>query len=209
MDHGELLPLDAVRDATRDATNAIWEENGAEAVGDEKGQKELVVRGEAVDMAVSLVSLHHDVFAPIIEPQSVERKWVIEIPDHPADLGGMIDVDEGDTIIDLKTIGKTPGPMDAHDRDQLTIYSLAKYRIDGIIPRVRVNYLIKGKEVGHVSQWTNRDMEDYKLWFKKYDAVCRAINSGSFPPTSQSQWYCSLENCGFARQHCGYYRRVR
>jgi hypothetical protein len=209
IETGELAELEAVQEATRDATNAVWEESGAEPVKGEEGLNANAVKGAAVDTAVALVSLHYEKLAPLIKPVAVERKWVIEVPEQLADLAGTIDCDEGHRINDLKTAGMKPNAMDAHNRDQLTIYSLAKFVLDGLLPEIQVHYLIKTKTPKFEVQYTTRDQTDYEIFFRKYDAVCRAIEAGLFPPTSQSNWWCSLENCGFARQHCVYYRRQK
>lgn len=210
IEAGELLSLDQVQDAARDATNEAWARNGVQPLKEEKGLSEKIVRGEAVDQAIALSSLHHVELAPAIKPTAVERKWVLNTPDDWGwgyDLAGAIDVDEESRIIDLKTAGKKPGTTDAHDRDQFVMYSMAKLKLDGVLPIVEAQYLIKTKTPTYSIQSVTPNGTDHQILLRKIGVVIAHIRAGLFPPTSQANWWCSLENCGYAANHCQYYRR--
>lgn len=148
MEKKVLLPDEEVRQVAADDVNARWQNEGCDLSSldeDEVGHGEKEIRGEAVDMAVSLASLHNRELAPSIEPIHVERLWDVSITDGPCDLQGTIDIEEKvvveqaqilseeqlsqlpvrSRIRDTKTSKRSP-PKDKAARDeQLTMYGMA------------------------------------------------------------------------------------
>lgn len=209
---GLLLPDDQVTEAARDGLNSAWEERGCELTEEEKGRGVNVVKGGAVDTAIALAGVHHKVLAPNINPLHVERAWVVELDGFPYDLGGRIDLQEKPIntkvgrVRDTKTAGKSPGPNDAHGKQQLTVYATAVKVLDGEYPELSVDYLVKGKHPKAVTQETIRDAMDTDVLLRRIEAMCLALEKGVFLPASPEDWWCGPRFCGYA-DTCKYYRR--
>jgi hypothetical protein len=209
IETGELLPLDAVTDATRDGLNAAWEREGVTLEPEELARGMKLIRGEAVDKAVRLARLHATETAPAINPTHAERPWSLEIKGYPFDLVGRIDIQEADGIRDTKTSGKTPGADCAEKSLQLKAYALAVSRIDGRIPaRVTLDYLIdaaapKAKSFSH-----QPDAEDFRVVLARVQIIAAAMQAGIFVPVEPDHWCCSAKWCGYF-ESCRYARRPK
>jgi hypothetical protein len=119
---GKLRIDDEIKDIARDALNINWQK-GVRLVGDELKESQKKLKGEAVDDAVTLSSLHHKELAPAIEPVEIQRFWKLELADYPYDITGRIDIEEPEKTRDVKTSAKSPSWDEAHKSRQLTIYS--------------------------------------------------------------------------------------
>lgn len=199
-DHGKLLTKEVVQQIARDSINKRWGD-GVELDAEEKEQGEATVRGEAVDVAVALSSIHHDELAPSILPAHIERKWVLELQGFPVDLAGTIDLQEtkarDNVVRDLKTASKSPPAGAANNSDQLTMYSLAVNKLDKVNPPVALDYLVKTKVPKAVSQFSERTPEDHAVLLRRIEAAVNAIQKGAFIPAPQDHWLCSQKFCGF------------
>lgn len=211
-DKGELLPVDAVAEATRDAVNERWEKEGVTLDADDMDRAIADVRGEAVDTAVALATLHHSELAPKITPQHVERPWVLELSGFPYDLAGQIDIQEkpvngckAGRIRDTKTTNRTPPPSKADESDQLTMYALAAKVLDGAIPPLAMDSLVKTKTPKAVTLETWRTDEDLQVLLRRIEVFSRALDRGVFVPAQQDSWICSAKFCGYAAT-CPYFR---
>jgi len=203
-DKGVLLPDDTVADLARDSVNRRWGEKGVELNDDEKAQGEANVKGEAVDMAVSLSLVHHKELAPEIEPAYVERPWVLELPGHPFYLAGRIDLQEKaqkgkkvGRLRDTKTSKRSPTKTQTDDADQYTMYALAAKVLDGAIPELCVDYLVKTKTPKAVTQHSTRDEADLQVLLRRVQVIAEAIETGVFVPCDRSSWVCNPKWCGF------------
>jgi hypothetical protein len=205
IETGTLLPVDAVRDAARDGVNQAWEQGVRfEPEEIEKGIK--AVKGEAVDKAVRLASLHHHDLAPVLQPTHVERSWSLELQGYPIDLVGRIDIQEGKASIrDTKTSGKTPAPDCAERSLQLKAYHLAVKVLDGTGPEIAaLDYLIDNRVPKATTYFTSVSDEDYRALLARVEIICRAMEVGLFPPVEPTHWCCSLKWCGYASS-CKYF----
>jgi CRISPR/Cas system-associated exonuclease Cas4 (RecB family) len=199
-DTQKLLPLAEVRQAARDALDREWE-GGISFDADEAAQGQGIVKGEAVDKAIKLASLHSTDVAPKIEPSHVQWGWTIELKGFPMDLAGTVDVRESKTITsirDTKTSGKSPSSNVADVSDQLTAYAMAVKVIDGKAPELlALDYLIANKTPVAKTFTSRRDDDDFNVLLRRVENASRVIDSGAFTPMPQTDPMCSQKYCGY------------
>lgn len=194
---GNLLPVEAVNEITRDRVLAEWG-NGVTLDEDEIKEGADKVKGAAVDKAVSLGSLHHKELAPTLQPKAVERPWVLDVEGHDIQLAGTIDIQEEKTLRDTKTAGKSPAADQAAKSVQLTAYALAVQQIDGKLPEsVRLDYLVANKTPKLVQLESKRTVEDFPYFLHRVQKAVEVIKSGMFMPASPDSWQCSEHFCGY------------
>ena len=209
IETGELLPLDAVTDATRDGLNAAWEREGVTLEPEELARGMKLIRGEAVDKAVRLVKLHHTETAPKIKPIHAERAWSLEIAGKPFDFVGQIDIQEEGAVRDTKTSAKTPSADCAEKSLQLKAYAMAVKALDGKIPeKVSLDYLIDNKTPKAATFYYAPDAEDFSLVLNRLDTVAYAMEKGVFVPVEPDHWCCDPKWCGYF-DSCKYVRRPK
>lgn len=177
---------------------------------DEKEAKvgEKVLRGKAIDKAVTLAALHHQTLAPSIEPTMVEEKWVIKMDGYPMDLEGQTDLEELNCIRDTKTSAKSP-KADAADRsDQLTMYTLARHVHRRPWPKhLYLDTLVHLKTPKPVTQRTVRDEQDIEILLRKIQAAIEFIDAGKYFPCDPGvSWWCTPASCGYWK-HCPYAKK--
>ena len=204
----ELLPIEKVLDIARDTLNHKWDEVEVALDDNDKAIGRVATRGKAVDKAVRLSELHAVRLAPSINPTHVQRKWEIELDGYPVDLLGFIDVQEGNKAIrDTKTSGKSPAKNAADTSDQLTIYAMAAYVLDGVIPeRLTLDYLVDLKTPKESIIETTRTVDDFKPLLARIENACTVLEKGSFVPARQDNPLCSPKWCGYALT-CRYVRK--
>src|SRR5688572_18034717 len=140
LEWGSLLPDDAVQEFAADAARKAWDQEEPQR---NEGDPD---KGEAIDTAVSLATVHHQQLAPKIEPVALERGFVLELDGFPFDLMGYVDIEEPGRIRDTKTSAKAPQADAADTSDQLTLYDL-EATVRGKKPMaVVLDYLVKTKQ---------------------------------------------------------------
>lgn len=194
---GELLPVEAVKEAARDEVNGLWSQEVR--LSPEESGISGKVHGDVIDMAVALSSLHAEELAPGILPKAVERKWVINLSGYPFDLAGTMDIEETTGAIrDTKTAGKTPNQSAADNSNQLTMYALAKKVCDNEVPTaLYMDNLIKLKKPKVVTLETSRDESDYEMLLRRIERAMEIIEKGAFQPANPTDWACSQSWCGY------------
>ncbi|QDP51261.1 MAG: hypothetical protein Unbinned7913contig1002_16 [Prokaryotic dsDNA virus sp.] len=207
---GALLSLDVVQDLARDTLNKEWSGGGVSLDPEEKSKGVKVVKGEAVDKAVSLSKLHGEELAPVINPVSedhVEKKFVIEVPGQEYNLAGTLDVEEKDAIRDLKTAKKTPNDSVAHSSDQLSMYALSMFAETGLLPKkLALDYLVNLKTPKIKTLETTRTKADLQIFLRRIEVSIRLIKSGIFIPCNSDNWCCDVRYCGYATT-CPYFKK--
>jgi hypothetical protein len=196
---GSLLPTDAVSAAARDALNSAIDKDGVELTEEEQGRGLSAVRGEAVDAAVALSILHHDVLAPQITPAHIERPFRLLLGGFSHDLVGYLDLQETDGCVrDTKTAARSPSVGSADASEQLTCYALARKVLDGAIPpRLTLDVLVKTKTPKAIVQETMRTDADFRPFLQRVAITGRMLNAGLFPPATLGSWCCSPKWCGY------------
>lgn len=195
-DKGELLSEDSVKDAAADNINGLWQQ-GIKLDDEEKKEGPKKIKGQAVDLAVSLSTLHHQELAPKIEPVHLERFFRLELQGYPMDLTGRMDVEEKDSIRDLKTAGKSPSEADVLADDQLTLYALGKKVMEGNIPgKLYLDSLVKTKVPKLVTLETTREQKHLDRILRHVERAIVVIEKGAFMANSNG-WHCSKRFCGY------------
>jgi hypothetical protein len=205
-----LLPIEEIVDLAADSFDGRWkkaEENAENNIAgdavvltdDEKEIGFKKAKGQAKDKSIRLAQLHASEFAPIIQPTHLQRKVKVTLPNHPYDLLGYLDIQEGNrSIRDTKTSGKTPAADIADRDDQLTMYAMMVYKNDGEIPSfLSLDYLIDLKTPKAKSFGTKRTIEDCNVLLMRVETVSRGLEKGIFIPARETDWCCSPRWCGY------------
>lgn len=149
---------------------------------------ELEATGEA------LTELWFKEAAPRIQPQLVEAPASGVINGVP--VNGRVDLVEKDgTIVDLKTVGRSPSEVDADHVFQVATYTL----LLGTNGKARVDHLVKNKTPKLVSLEYQVSQEDLRFVQTMYPLARDVMASGLYPPNRASRT-CSRRYCSFWRQ---------
>lgn len=211
INKGTLLTKEAVQDLTRDGFVKAWQETSVVLNEEERFVGINKTRDLCQDMTIKLSLEHHYVLAPKLHPVQVERKFVITSSTSKYDIAGTIDDDEGDSIRDTKTMEVNRGERDVHSSDQYTVYSFAKYVLDGKIPdKIWQDNLIKSNPVKLLSYETKRTKEDFAIFFERFNQYIKIIDSGIFTPANAAGFDSPCHYCGFAKEgSCPYFNSKR
>lgn len=214
MMQGSPMSLEEIRELTVSAYRKCIQEarEGDEGIlfkEDELLEGEEISIANAEAKAVRLARLHAIEVAPNLKPIYLQRPLSVELPGYPFDLGGIIDVQELDSVRDTKTKGTTPPKTVANDDDQLTVYALLVFMNDGAIPpRLILDCLVDLKTPVYKPFETTRTEEDFDVLLRRIHAGYEAIEKGAFIPARESDWWCSKNSCEF-HSTCKYVKQAR
>mgnify|MGYP001574401924 CR=1 FL=1 len=130
------------------------------------------------------------------KPVAVEQWFELDLSDPQTGevldvrLRGVIDlVEEGDVLVDLKTAGRTleSGGLERHL--QLSTYALAHLLLRGVIPKLRLDMLMKTAKPRLERHETTRSVEDLSWTAQLIREVSLAIETEHFYPNPS--WRCS------------------
>ena len=142
------------------------------------------------------------------KPVAVEQPFELELADPATGevwdvrLRGIIDlVEEGETLVDLKTAGRTleAGGLERHL--QLSTYALAFLLLNGRIPALRLDMLLKTTKPRLERHPTTRSLEDLSWTAQLIREVALAIQTEHFFPNPS--WRCT--ECEYFA-HCQQWR---
>lgn len=201
VERGVLLPIEQVAATARDGF-AARAEDGLYLSETEAEDIEHTI-GTATDQAVALAELYHTEVAPQIDPEAVEEKFVLEMPNYPMDLAGKKDVREKNgNIGDVKTAKRSPAKDAAHSM-QLGLYALAEKVLRGKYPAlVYQDALVKNKQPKAVrveavpsDNWINPTLRR----IERFAEIIAAVKEGKqiFTPADHDWWGCSRAYCGY------------
>jgi len=199
-DTGELASEEELQDIARDTVVHGFDDGELLLSEEERGKGVEALKAECIDKAVTCATVHHRELAPSVQPVAVEREWVVNIDGFPVALAGTIDCDEGDIIDDWKTSAKSPAKGDADSSGQLTMYAMAKYTLDKVIPACRIGYMVKTKTPKAVWQETTRTVEDFHPMLRIIERISECIDKEVYPFASSMAprpWWCSPKFCGY------------
>ena len=141
-------------------------------------------------------------------PVAVEQPFELDLADPQTGevldvrLRGIIDlVEEGETLVDLKTAGRTleAGGLERHL--QLSTYALAYLLLHGSIPKLRLDMLLKTTKPRFERHETTRSVEDLRWTAQLIYEVWLAIETEHFFPNPS--WRCT--ECEYFA-HCQQWR---
>jgi putative RecB family exonuclease len=130
------------------------------------------------------------------KPVAVEQFFELDLADPETGellevrLRGVIDlVEEGETLVDLKTAGRTleSGGLERHL--QLSTYALAFFILHGSIPKLRLDMLLKTAKPRLERHETTRSIEDLGWTARLIQEVALAIQTEHFFPNPS--WRCT------------------
>ena len=143
-----------------------------------------------------------------VKPVAVEQPFELDLTDPETGevldvrLRGIIDlVEEGETLVDLKTAGRTleSGGLERHL--QLSTYALAFFLLHGSIPMLRLDMLLKTAKPRLERHPTTRSLEDLGWTARLIREVALAIQTEHFYPNPS--WRCT--ECEYFA-HCQQWR---
>jgi putative RecB family exonuclease len=143
-----------------------------------------------------------------VRPVAVEQGFDVDLADPETGelldvkLRGVIDlVEEGETLVDLKTAGRTleQGGLERHL--QLSTYALAFFLLHGSIPKLRLDMLLKTTKPRLERHATTRTVEDLGWTARLIHEVAAAIETEHFFPNPS--WRCT--ECEYFA-HCQQWR---
>lgn len=209
LDTGSLLPLLEAQEVARDSVTRATSMSEITLSEDEAKDVGGTI-SKTIDTAVKLVSLHHVEIAPEIEPEAIEKPFVIEMEHYPVDLGGKIDVVEvGGNIRDTKTAGRTPAPT-AVKSLQMAMYSQAQKVLTGEFPeKVSLDFLVKTKKPKAVILEAIPHAGWIQPLFRRIERaveIIDAVKDGkqALTPANPDDWACSGRYCGYSST-CPYF----
>lgn len=210
MESGQLLGLQEIKDLTlQDFDRTVAENEEIQFKESEllDGKEQTIAEARAKALRLSL--LHATDVAPKLNPLYVQRPLSIELPGYSFDIGGILDIQEYDSVRDTKAKSKTPSKSFADDDDQLTVYALLVMLNDGAIPpRLIMDCLIDTKIPKYVPFETTRIEGDFDSLLARIDVACYAIDRGVFIPAKASDWCCSRDYCSYFGS-CKYVKQSR
>ena len=142
------------------------------------------------------------------KPVAIEQFFEVDLADPETGevldvrLRGVIDlVEEGETLVDLKTAGRTleAGGLERHL--QLSTYALAHLLLHGSIPKLRLDMLLKTAKPRLERHETTRSIEDLGWTARLIHEVAAAIATEHFFPNPS--WRCT--ECEYFA-HCQQWR---
>lgn len=130
------------------------------------------------------------------QPIAIEQPFELELADPETGecldvhLRGIIDlVEEGDVLVDLKTAGRSISDGDLERHLQLSTYALVYFLRRGVIPKLRLDMLLKTTRPKLERRETTRSVEDLGWTARLIQGVARSIETEHFFPNPS--WRCS------------------
>jgi hypothetical protein len=195
--HDSLMTEAAIRDVCVEKVRCFHKQQGLSLSARERqtfsNKKQALAHVR--ENVVGLSLLFHRELAPSIEPTrlphavGVEMDWKVALDDYPFDVGGIIDVNQRDSIIDIKTTSRPMSQRNADESGQLTIYSLGHKALMGRYPKdVRIINLVRREVPVYQVLHTRRGPKDVAALLRRYAAAYEGIMAGRFEPSSG--WWC-------------------
>lgn len=132
----------------------------------------------------------------VAEPVAVEQGFELELADPETGellavhLRGFIDlIEQGDTVVELKTAARAlpPGDLDRHL--QVSTYALVYLLLHRVVPKLRLDMLLKTKTPRLERFETTRTSADLAWTARLIERTARAIEAGHFYPNPS--WRCT------------------
>lgn len=130
-----------------------------------------------------------------IAAERIIKAMVTPEDSDPIPFLGVVDLEEPDTIVDIKSKKKSATQADADNSIQLTLYAHVLGK-----PAVRLDQVIKPTKtmgVRYIRKSSTRTTHDVKHALKVVRDVTAGITAGIFPRTSPDSWKCSKKWCAY------------
>lgn len=199
----EGLPLDEVSDASRDYVHETFEKYPIHADSEFEGKGRSQLRDITTDFAVQIAVKDFESFLPERKPKLVEHKMAVKFPGMSRTIVGMCDdVEQDNSIVDLKSGKRSYGQSKTDDAAGLTTYGIMRYAETGEIPPqyfIDNVALLKGgpQSNAYMTYRTKAQLEQHLRRFMVWNDV---IDSGMFGCADPTHWKCSESFCGYFEQ---------
>lgn len=192
------MPEDDIKDIAAESFGG-QEADGIGLTREEQRRGAVRVLGEMKDKAIDLAGMYAKRIAPEYQPEFVEQKFTIELPNASHDLTGVIDLaDDEQCVIDLKTSAKRLDADDAHHSLQLTIYAAGYQVLTGSAPKeLRLDVMQTWAKPSRRVLRTTRGPDDFSVLANRLNMALRSIDTGVFLPAAVGAWWCSDRFCGY------------
>ncbi len=192
---GKDEPLETLLDA---AEHAFVSEarGGIYLTRDELPEKRKILE-DSLNQTLSLTRLYRAEVAPEIQPVCVERKFVIDAG-FSLPLAGIMDIEQADTIDDIKTSNAKWPENRIREEIQPAFYSFAYEHEFGRRPGFKYHILVPYKTgpQRQVQTW-RAEAPDYDALRSRILIFERILQTGTFAPASPGAWWCAEKWCGY------------
>ncbi len=202
---GESLPLDDLRDATRDEYMRLVKEEGVFIPSEQKSEANALLN-DGLNQSLSSIEKYYTDVAPIIKPIGAEAYVKADIGlDLP--IAGTIDLSEKNRIRDMKIKGRADNQEWADREIQPSFYYELFNALYGYYPDEFIyDEIVPLKtKTNYVQIPTKRDREALERWKLYLRAFLRDLNAGIFRPAEPGHFLCSEKWCGYFKS-CPYAR---
>jgi hypothetical protein len=196
IEEGVLMEDERVEDVAASVFEDMWDGLEPDLSDEEKVLGRDTVKGSSKDVTIALARTHHQKIAPLLKPVAVERRleaWADGLR-HP--IIGYIDVQEEDSVRDLKTPAKKPRLDDLHGSTQAALYPWLVEAVDGVRPSsFKIDAVVKNKTPTVVTLETQVLRSDHV--FERLYRSEELLQAGTFLPADPTSWKCSEKWCEF------------
>jgi putative RecB family exonuclease len=156
---------------------------------DHESKEDLEIKGRAM-LRLYVESEHPG------KPVAVEEGFELDLSDPETGellevrLRGFMDLlEEDDTLVELKTAAKALPAGDLERHLQVSTYALVYLLMRGVVPKLRLDMLLKTKQPRLERFPTSRTREDLAWTSRLIQSTARAIEGGHFYPSPS--WRCT------------------
>lgn len=195
------LPLSDLRDAARDGFVSAFKD-GIYLTREELPQKAKILN-DGLEDALVCTNVYSESVAPQIDPVSVEEPFTVDVG-LALPLAGTMDHEATHRIDDLKSTGKKWRDDQIREEIQPVLYSLVHEVLTGERPDFVYHIMIsrRGKDgnltsADYQKQEYRADDRNYAALIARINNFINMLNSGSFVPSNQNNWWCGEKWCGY------------
>lgn len=191
------LPLDDLKDATRDEYVSLLTNEGVYIPKEQLSEKKKIINN-GLNEALRATSVYREEIAPKIQPASAEATIEVVIPGIPLPIRGTTDCEDvAGYIHDLKVM-KTKSQEWADHTVQPSFYYILYRAFHGKWPEgFKYQMVIPNATMVHKEIVTTRDMRQIKATLRIVEAFLKDLNTGNFKPADPESWICSPLFCGY------------
>lgn len=194
---GQDLPLDVVQDAAADHYDKSLSDGVFVPPDELPGAKLAMSAGK--DTTVRLASVYHTDIAPKIQPELVEERVFLDLPEVEFPVATVLDLHTCDNILhETKTSGKKWTLNRVEASPQAVLYREAVKKVTGSYPDKIVFDVLVKTQVPTVQQIERYCAEDeLSVLAQKFNLMLASIRAGIFLPAQPDHWCCSPKYCEY------------
>ena len=152
---------------------------------------------ELRDQVANLAALYWEQVAVAIKPMAVEMRFEVDVPQVDVPLVGIIDLVDGETLVDHKTANRAWSQNRAERDLQACAYLYARWRQTGEqASQFRFDVAVKSGKPRIQQLATSRTERQLRWYERLLQAAWGQIQAGVFVP-NPTAWNCSARYCPF------------